>query len=79
MKFVFNLLVSVSLLAALAFAAAPQKPVIVSYLLDVVEELKRDEASGSEGKLTEWQIYELIINKLMVRSAGKYKTVGWNA
>ncbi|MFJ4810255.1 NACHT domain-containing protein [Streptomyces longwoodensis] len=42
------------------------KPVIVSYLLDVVEELKRDEASGNE-KLTEWQIYELIINKLMLR------------
>lgn len=51
------------------------KPVIVSYLLDVVEELKRDEASGSGGKLTEWQIYDLIINKLMLRDWARVKNV----
>ncbi|MFI0899658.1 NACHT domain-containing protein [Streptomyces sp. NPDC020983] len=51
------------------------KPVIVSYLLDVVEELKRDEASGSGGKLTEWQIYELIINKLMLRDWARVKNL----
>nr|MDT0659260.1 NACHT domain-containing protein [Micromonospora sp. DSM 115978] len=45
------------------------KPVIASYLLEVVEELKKDpEAAGGEnGALSEYQIFELIINKLMLR------------
>jgi len=46
------------------------KPVIISYLLDVVEGLK-DSVSGisSEraGKLSEWDIYKLIVDQLMLR------------
>jgi hypothetical protein len=45
------------------------KPVIVSYLLDVVEQLKGsrlgDEASTDE--LSEWQVYKLIVDQLMLR------------
>ena len=36
------------------------EPVIVSYLLDVVENLKRDVAPSETDKLTEWQIYKLM-------------------
>lgn len=43
------------------------KPVIVSYLLDVVEALKRDARARDTDKLTEWQIYKLIVDKLMLR------------
>ncbi len=43
------------------------KPVIVSYLLDVVENLKRDVAARETGNLTEWQVYKLIVDKLMLR------------
>ncbi|MBI4535912.1 MAG: NACHT domain-containing protein, partial [Ignavibacteriae bacterium] len=43
------------------------KPVIVSYLLDVVETLKRDVDTRATDKLTEWQVYKLIVDKLMLR------------
>ncbi|MFJ8829202.1 NACHT domain-containing protein [Micromonospora aurantiaca] len=45
------------------------KPVIASYLLEVVEELKKDpQAAGAENSvLSEYQIFELIIDKLMLR------------
>lgn len=45
------------------------KPVIASYLLEIVEELKQDNAAGTAGssKLSEWQIFDLIIAKLMLR------------
>ncbi|SDX82309.1 Pentapeptide repeat-containing protein [Albimonas donghaensis] len=43
------------------------KPVIVSYLLDVLDQLRADEdSSGSEG-LTEWSIYGVIVDRLMLR------------
>jgi uncharacterized protein YjbI with pentapeptide repeats len=47
------------------------KPIIISYLLEIVEELKSEDkkqallAPGT--KLGEWQIYDLIVNQLMVR------------
>jgi len=47
------------------------KPVIVTYLLDVVEELKTDGSVGSEERLTEWQVYDLIVKKLMQRDLGR--------
>lgn len=43
------------------------KPVIVGYLLDVVETLKRDPGARQTDSLTEWQIYKLIVDKLMLR------------
>lgn len=45
------------------------KPVIVSYLLEIVEDLKGRKATshGSVGALTEWQVYKLILDHLMLR------------
>ncbi len=47
------------------------KPVIISYLLEVVEELKSGSIAGSAitdiSGLTEWQVYDLIVDKLMWR------------
>ena len=43
------------------------KPVIVSYLLEVVEGLKEATNNGRSDSLTEWQIYKLIIDQLMIR------------
>lgn len=49
------------------------KPIIVSYLLEVVDELKKDKSTQSDPskrarkELTEWQIYDLIVDKLMWR------------
>ena len=44
------------------------KPVIISYLLDVVEELKSDQEGLHQGReLGEWQIFTLIVDKLMLR------------
>ena len=43
------------------------KPVIISYLLDVVEQLKEPMDLGPTTALTEWQLYSLIIDQLMVR------------
>lgn len=44
------------------------KPVIVSYLLEVVEGLKGSDADSLDGsRLTEWQVYRLIIDQLMLR------------
>ncbi|WP_215451441.1 pentapeptide repeat-containing protein [Streptomyces sp. ATCC 21386] len=43
------------------------KPVIVSYLLEVVEQLKADRVSEIPEKITEWYVYKLIIGKLMMR------------
>ncbi len=43
------------------------KPVIVSYLLEIVEGLKATEESKSNKPLTEWQIFKLIIDQLMLR------------
>lgn len=44
------------------------KPVIISYLLEVVEGLKNAEEAKTEPEpLSEWQIYKLIIDQLMLR------------
>ncbi|MFC9221508.1 NACHT domain-containing protein [Streptomyces hygroscopicus] len=44
------------------------KPVIVSYLLEVVEQLKADGGlTGIPEKLSEWSVYKLIIDQLMMR------------
>lgn len=48
------------------------KPVIISYLLEVVEELKQQPVVESTLKsthqsLSEWQIFEIILEKLMLR------------
>jgi uncharacterized protein YjbI with pentapeptide repeats len=44
------------------------KPVIISYLLDVVEGLKESvEAKEAADRLSEWQVYRLIVDQLMIR------------
>jgi hypothetical protein len=44
------------------------KPVIISYLLDVVEGLKESEKKEAlDQKISEWQIYKRIIDQLMMR------------
>lgn len=43
------------------------KPVIVSYLLEVVEGLKDSVDDDGSQTLTEWQVYKLIIDQLMLR------------
>lgn len=43
------------------------KPVIIAYLLELVEELQKESAELSSGTLTEWQVYKLIIDRLMLR------------
>lgn len=44
------------------------KPVIVSYLLELVEEIqKAQDADTSANTITEWDIYKLIIDRLMAR------------
>ena len=45
------------------------KPVIVSYLLEVVEQLKQLPigSQGSDSCLGEWQVYKLIVDQLMLR------------
>ena len=44
------------------------KPVIVAYLLEVVEQLKAaGDVTLDHATLTEWQIYEMIVDQLMLR------------
>lgn len=43
------------------------KPVIISYLLEVVEELKNTSSGTEADPITEWQVYKLIIDQLMLR------------
>jgi Cdc6-like AAA superfamily ATPase len=45
------------------------KPVIISYLLDIVEGLKEKHAENTDQSSTlgEWQIYKLIVDQLMLR------------
>jgi hypothetical protein len=42
------------------------KPVIIAYLLQVVDELKA-KAETTTDKLSEWQLYKLVIDHLMIR------------
>lgn len=47
------------------------KPVIISYLLDVVEQLKELPGTESPPKLTEWDVYTLVVDQLMLRDLGQ--------
>jgi hypothetical protein len=52
------------------------KPVIVTYLLEIIEDLKADEhKDGDDRLLTEWSVYTLIVEKLMVRDYQQRTTV----
>lgn len=54
------------------------KPVIISYLLEVVEGLKESEADGTSNhaELSEWDVYKLIIDQLMLRDLRRSPEVG---
>jgi uncharacterized protein YjbI with pentapeptide repeats len=41
------------------------KPVIITYLLDIADDLKTE--SFGEAPINEWQIYDLIVRRLMIR------------
>ena len=43
------------------------KPVIIAYLLELVAELQRDETVLTVDNLTEWEVYKLIVDRLMLR------------
>ena len=43
------------------------KPVIITYLLEIVDEIKEDDQNIAIDDLSEWKIYTLIIDKLMLR------------
>ena len=51
------------------------KPVIISYLLEVLDSLKQDVITDPATSLTEWQIYKLIIDKLMMRDLHRSPTL----
>jgi len=43
------------------------KPVIIAYLLELVADLERESLESSANTLTEWGVYRLIIDQLMLR------------
>jgi len=43
------------------------KPVIIGYLLDVVEQLKDRVNEETSPSLTEWDVYKLVVDQLMIR------------
>lgn len=43
------------------------KPVIIAYLLELVEEIRKESLEIDASSLTEWQVYKLIIDRLMLR------------
>lgn len=43
------------------------KPVIISYLLEILEDLRSSTTTHEQADLSEWQIYKLIVDKLMLR------------
>ena len=47
------------------------KPVIISYLLEVIENLKTAPETESTEALSEWEIYKLIIDQLMIRDLAR--------
>ena len=54
------------------------KPVIISYLLQVVEDLKEGgvNAPSEHEELSEWDVYKLIIDQLMLRDLRRSPEVG---
>lgn len=51
------------------------KPVIVSYLLELVDELRSVGDEHQAGAFGEWQIYKLIIDRLMLRDLQRSPTM----
>ena len=47
------------------------KPVIISYLLEVVDQLKDNEESAANAPLNEWTVYKLIVDQLMLRDLAR--------
>jgi len=44
------------------------KPVIIAYLLELIDDLRStDDPAAHAGNLTEWQIYRMIVDRLMMR------------
>ncbi|MGS1024093.1 NACHT domain-containing protein [Burkholderia glumae] len=43
------------------------KPVIVTYLMELIDDLRSESARFDASELTEWQIYRLIVDRLMMR------------
>jgi hypothetical protein len=52
------------------------KPVIIGYLLDVVEQLKDRVNEESAPSLTEWDVYKLVVDQLMIRDLRQAGRVG---
>lgn len=53
------------------------KPVIISYILEVVDQLKLEADSVSTDTLTEWDVYSLVVDQLMIRDwrqVGQFST-----
>jgi len=51
------------------------KPVIISYLLELIDELRSTPSAQDPGALTEWQIYKLIVDRLMIRDLQRSPTL----
>jgi uncharacterized protein YjbI with pentapeptide repeats len=51
------------------------KPVIISYLLELVEYLSGDTDDQKATSLSEWQIYKLIVDRLMLRDFQRSPTM----
>lgn len=51
------------------------KPVIISYLLELVEYLSADAVDYDSASLSEWQIYKLIVDRLMLRDLQRSPTI----
>lgn len=51
------------------------KPVIITYLLELIEDLRSDDGKIDASSLTEWQIYKLIVDRLMFRDLRRSPTL----
>lgn len=56
-------------------ASLAGKPVIITYLLEIIDEIKEDSSGLDLASFNEWQIYRLIIDKLMMRDYRRSPTV----
>lgn len=52
------------------------KPVIVTYLIEVTENLKEPDHQVRADQLTEWQVYDIIILNLMLRDRANLRALG---
>ncbi len=53
--------------AETAGASLSGKPVIVNYLMEIVESLKTPDSVAKQSQYSEWDIYKMIVDKLMWR------------